>query len=121
MRPHPRSYMCGSAARDEQERRLEHDPEDQREAVRRELLDRRDVLDARVVDQDVRLEPEVGERLGEAEVEDPGLAGDLLGDRLGPGGVAVAHHDLRARFGEMAGHGRAYPARTAGDDGTSDR
>ena len=44
---------AGQQAAGQPERRLEHQPLDEREPLGVEVLDRRDVLDAGVVDQDV--------------------------------------------------------------------
>ncbi len=55
MRPQPRCFMPGSTARGGVERRREVDRDDRVPLLGRELLDRRDVLDAGIVDQDVDL------------------------------------------------------------------
>ena len=65
------------AAADQPERRLQHQPQDQRERLRRELVQRRDVLQAGVVDHDVggRVEPVDRGQVG--QVDGPGGAADL--------------------------------------------
>ena len=58
IRPKPRSYIAGQQPPGEPERRLEHQPVDQRELLGVEVLDRRDVLDAGAVDEEVGVEVE---------------------------------------------------------------
>ncbi len=40
----------------------------------------------------------------------------LLGGRMRGVGIAAVEHDRRAGFGEALGHGKAKPARGAGDE-----
>ncbi len=98
----------------EPERRLEHQPVDQRERLGVELLDRGDVLDAGAVDQEVDLEVErvdggaVGQVDGDVVAADDGghLGGRLL--------VAVEHGDVGAELGEPGGDGGADAAGASG-------
>lgn len=100
----------------QQERRLEHDPEEQREALGRELLHGRDVLEPGVVDQDVGVDPQ-RVQLRAGQVHDQRAAVQLIGDRLGPVGVPVEHRDLGAGGGQPPCAGPADAAGRPGDQG----
>ena len=107
MRPQPRSYIAGQRRADQQERRLEHEPQDQAERVGIELGDRAHPLDAGVVDEDVDVERQVVERRRVGEVDDPRLAADL-----GRGGgrgirVEVGDDDVRAAAARTRARTRA--------------
>ena len=71
-----------------------------------EVLDRRHVLDAGVVDEDVGVhvgaQAERVDRRTVGEVGDQVVAADVGGDLLGAGLVAVQHEDVRAVRGEPA-------------------
>ena len=64
-------------AADQPERRLQHQPQDVGEPVDRELVDRRHVLEAGVVDQDVDGEVERVDRVEVGQVDGHGGAADL--------------------------------------------
>ena len=111
MRPKPLSYMCGKRGADQQERRLHHECEHEPEAVRREVGDRADMLDSRVVDQDVGLQLQLLQRADVGKVYRPGLSADLLRDVLGADVIEVRDgHDGPTR-GKLAGACRADAAR----------
>ena len=103
------------------ERRLEHQPLDEPEPLGVEVLHRRHVLHAGVVDQDVGLhggaQAELLDRRTVGEVGDQVVAAELGGDLLGAGLVAVEHDDPRAVRGEPRGDGPADAAGAAGDEG----
>ena len=113
--------MPGSSGAGQQERRLQHHPVDLREALGVELLDRRDVLDAGVVDEhvDARGRPrpsasiDVASERSATRCSPPTLGGDLLGAGL----VAVEEQDGCAVGGEPGGDGAADAAGRAGDQG----
>ena len=101
IRPHPRRH-AGQQPFGEEERGGEHNAKHPLPLLVRELLDRRDVLDARVVDEDVRaaVVPDglFGERAGLAGVGEVGpneRPADGVGD-LAPGVAGVVDDDARA-------------------------
>ena len=104
------------------ERRLQHHGKDSREAVGREVLDRRHVLQAGVVDEHVhgRRRPtwcaQLGERRAVAEVRDERLAADLLGHLLRAVAVEVERDHRRAGLGEPGGAGGPDAAARPGDE-----
>jgi hypothetical protein len=110
---------AGQRGTDEQERRLEHEPQDEREPVGLELLDRPHVLDAGIVHEDVGFEGEPGERRRIGQVDLPGFATQLVRDSRSRLAVQVGNDDMRARGREGARTGFADAARTPGDDGAS--
>ena len=75
-----------------------------------------DALDAGVVDEDVRVQAQIVEGCGVGEVDDPGLAAELGGERLGRGAVEVGDDDARAVRGERAGACGADAAGAARDE-----
>ena len=105
IRPKPRSYMPGSSRAGEPERRLEHQPVDPGELLGVELLDRRDVLDAGAVDEEVGVEVERVDRGAVGEVDLEVVAADLGGDLRRGLAVAVEHGDVGAEVGEPGGDG----------------
>ena len=90
---------------DQQERRLDHQRQQQPELLGRELLDRVRALDSGVVDQDVDVEFEVLQRRDVEQVDRPRPSADLVGHRLRALGVDVGHGHVRRR-------GRRVRART---------
>jgi hypothetical protein len=99
------------------ERGFQHHREDQPEHLRRELVHRRDVLQARAVDQDIGLvrqcrRVEVG---GQVHLDGP--AADAAGHRGGGIGVEVGHHHGGPVRGQPDGAGLADAAGPAGDHG----
>ena len=101
----------------EQERRLEHESVHEPELLGLELLDRRDVLEAGVVDQDVRLEVERVDGAGVGEVQRAEVAVDRGGHLGGALAVAVQHDDPVTPLGEVGGHGSPDAARATGHQG----
>ena len=103
------------------ERRLEHQPLDQREPLRVEVLDRRDVLEPGVVDQDVACtsapRPSASIEAPSREVGDQVVAADVGGDLLGAGLVAVEDEDVGAVGGQPGGDRAADAAGGAGHQG----
>ena len=115
------------------EGRRQVDRDDHVPLLRREILDRRDELDAGVVDENVdgsELRRRVGDhRLGLRALRHVGAVVDALDaellfdggarrlDRLGVA-EAVDHH-VRALLGERAGDRQSDPARGTGDDGVT--
>ena len=105
----PAFVHAGQRRADEQEGRLEHQAQDEREPLGLELLDGAHVLDAGVVHEDVGVEREVGERRGVAEVDLPGLAADLACDPLGRLAVQVGDHDVGAAAANARAHASPMP------------
>ncbi|CAG6394385.1 hypothetical protein SCOCK_260079 [Actinacidiphila cocklensis] len=99
------------------EGRLDHHPLDESEALRRELVDGGDVLQAGVVDDDVGVGGQRVDRAGLREVGDhadpAGLGRGVLGARR----VPVDDVDGRAGRGEGHRAGPADPGGGAGDQG----
>src|SRR5919202_1837558 len=100
---HPRQRLLY-----EPERRLDHEPDDEREPFRRELLDRRDVLQPRVVHDDVGLDLQSVEHRVVGEVRLDGPPAELLGHL--PGGIPVEIHNRNL------GAGRRQPPRARASD-----
>src|SRR5690606_2018605 len=105
------------AAAHQQERGGDHHLLDEVEPVRRELGQRRDVLQPGVVDQDVDLGRQrvEGRRVG--QVDDVRLPADVRGDRLGRVGVPVDHVHRGTRRGQRGGARPADAAAAPGDQG----
>ena len=103
-------------APDQPERGLQHDREDQREPLGVELGDRRDVLDAGVVDHDVHIGRQRVDGVEIGEVADHRRdAGQLGGQRLDAGFVAVHGQHVRAVGHQPRHHRGTDPAGGAGD------
>ena len=126
--PAARRTCPGSSRAGQPERRLEHQPLDEREPLGVELLDRRHVLHAGVVDQDVGLHvvprPSASIDVTVGEVGDQVVAADVVGDLLGAGLVAVEHDHVRAVRGQPRGDGRGrcrWPRRSPGRCGRTAR
>lgn len=86
-----------------------------RKSSGRELVDRGDPLNARVVDEYVTVEAQALQRRGVGEVGDPGPATDLVGHLLGRVAVAIGDHDRVAVRRGPAGDGRPDAAGSSGD------
>ena len=99
----------------EQERRLEHQPQDAPEHLRRELLNRRHMLDASVVDQHVDVEPQSLQPGHVGQVDRPRLAAGAGRDPVRARLVQVGRDDISTSRGQRRGAGRANPAGRAGD------
>ena len=108
----------------EEERRREVRRDHAVPGLGREILDRRAVLDAGVVDQDldrpVRALDACDERLHRGAVEEVAHLGARGADGLRPGlelfPVAPDHHHRGARRREPFRHGEAKPRAAAGDE-----
>lgn len=109
-------HVRESAAQDA-ERRLDHDALDEGEAVGRELVDGRDVLEAGVVDHDVGVGRQGLHGLRVGEVRDDGVAADPLGQLPGRAGREVDDVDPGAGPGEGLGAGPADARGGPGDQG----
>ena len=117
----------GQQALRKEERSGEHNAEHPLPLLVGELLDGRDVLNARVVDEDVRAavvaEGLLGERaslVGVGEVGANERPADGVGD-LAPGVAGVVDDDARALGGEAFGDSFADAARAARDQSRSAR
>ncbi len=107
----------GQGLADQSEGPDEHEVEDVVEALDREVLDRADVLDAGVVDEDVDVRGQAREPVEVGEVGDHRLdprGGVEPAQRVG---VAVHGVDEGAGGGERLGHRGPDAARGAGDQG----
>ena len=103
-------------AADQPERRLDHQPQDVAEAVDRELVDRGDVLQAGVVDQDVDVEVQGVDRVEVGQVDGHRGAAHLLGGGGRGVGVPVDHDDRAPRLGQPGRAGAPDARRPAGDE-----
>jgi alanine racemase len=88
---------------DDSERRLEHHVDDRLEPLRRKLVKRGDVLEPRVVDDDVRLKLEAVDDRWVGEVGLHGSPADRARHHPGAFAVHVEDDDVRARCGEPLG------------------
>jgi hypothetical protein len=102
---------------DEEEGSGDHQRLDAREGIGREVLERGDVLDPGVVDQDVDLGREVPDGRGVGEVGGVRPAPDLGGGGFGAFGVHVDDVHLGPGRREGADAGQADTAGPAGDEG----
>ena len=110
---HPRQHGAG-----QQERRLQHQLQQEREAGRVEVLDRADVLHAGVVDEDVGVEADLCQCVPIGEIDRPGAPADLVGEHRGRCAVDVGDRHAGSRLREGPRAGGADAARPARDEST---
>src|SRR5215210_523179 len=101
------------------ERRLEHEPDYQREPLRRELLDSRDVLQPRVIDDDVSLDLEGVEHRIIGEVSLNRIPAESVGYRSRCVLVQIHNRDLGSGRSQPLGARAPDPARGPGYQGAA--
>src|SRR3712207_5009953 len=111
---HPRERLL-----DDPERRLEHDPHDEHEALGRELLEWCDMLQPRVVHDDVSVDLEVLEDVVVREVGLHGLAPYLARHLFRGVPVQVEDGHGGAGPGQPPGASSSYPAGRPGHQGAA--
>ena len=102
---------------DEEERRLDHEPLDAAEGLGLELVQRGDLLDAGVVDEDVAVEAKVLEGAGIEQVHGPRAPAEVRSELLGTVPVEVSDDDVGSALGQGPGGGGADARRSPGHEG----
>src|SRR5919199_5370148 len=109
--PPPLLVHAGQRRTHDPEGRLEHNPQYHGETLGREVLNGGDVLQTRIVDDDVRLYFQAIEHPVVREVRLHRLAADLVRDLPGAVTVQVEHGNRSTRPGQPLGAGPPDPTR----------